>query len=157
MIDALQTWLIGVTVTAFLLAIAETLVSQEGVKRVLHIAGGVLLIIVMIRPLLGVSLEEVGFSIAAYERDVESLTENFTAQQQEDLSAIIEDEVAAYIWDKTQSMGLTCEVTVEMKEGEEGVPLPDTVALSVPYHEELSAWLEEEMGIPPERQVWQEE
>ena len=157
MIETLQTWLIGVTVTAFLLALSETMVSQEGVKRVLRLAGGVLLIIVMVRPLLWLSMEEIGLSMEAYEQNVETLTENFTAQQQEDLSAIIAEEITAYIWDKTQSMGLTCEVAVEMEIGEEGIPLPSTVALSMPYQEELSEWLESEIGIPPERQVWQEE
>ena len=49
MMDAVRMWLLGVTVTSFLLSLAETLVTQEGVRRVLRLSGGVLLILVMVR------------------------------------------------------------------------------------------------------------
>ena len=39
MMDAVRMWLLGVTVTSFLLSLAETLVTQEGVRRVLRLSG----------------------------------------------------------------------------------------------------------------------
>ena len=47
------------------------------------------------------------------------------------------------------------EVTVSA--GESGIPLPDTVTVRGSYSAALAAYIEEEVGVPPEKQIWLEE
>lgn len=155
MIDAVRMWLLGVTVTSFLLSLAETLVTQEGVRRVLRLSGGVLLILVMVRPLLGLVGEVPAFSFSQYAEEAAALEENFEQRQEETLSALIAEETAAYISDKAEEMGISCGVTVAVGV-EDGVPLPKAVEMTIPYHAGLSQWLERELKIGEEKQVWQE-
>lgn len=155
MIETLRTWLLGVTAASFLLAAAESLVTQEAIRRVLRLAGGVLLVLVMLRPLLGLAGAEWEPRWEEYQARQEELTENFAREQQEELAAIIAAEVAAYISDKAEEMGLDCTVTVETGTVE-GVPLPRSVSLSIPRQEALSRWLAEELNIKEDAQRWQE-
>lgn len=148
-------WLLGVTVTSFLLSLAETLVTQEGVRRVLRLSGGMLLILVMVRPLLGLVGEVPAFSFSQYAEEAAALEENFEQRQEETLSALIAEETAAYISDKAEEMGISCGVTVAVGV-EDGVPLPKAVEMTIPYHAGLSQWLERELKIGEEKQVWQE-
>ena len=154
MMDAVRMWLLGVTVTSFLLSLAETLVTQEG-RRVLRLSGGVLLILVMVRPLLGLVGEVPAFSFSQYAEETAALEENFEKRQEETLSALIAEEAAAYISDKAEELGAPCGVTVAVGV-EDGVPLPKAVEMTIPYHAGLSQWLERELKIGEENQVWQE-
>ena len=157
MMESLKTWIIGITVASMLLGAADTMVTQSGIKRVLRLAGGILLLIVLLGPLAGISGGEVAFTSAGLQQGAEALEEQFRQEQQNALAAIIAEEVSAYISDKAQTMGISCEVHVETEVGGEGVPVPVRVRLETPYHPELSAWIEEELEIPEERQIWQEE
>lgn len=155
MMDAVRMWLLGVTMTSFLLSLAETLVTQEGVRRVLRLSGGVLLILVMVRPLLGLMGEAPAFSFSQYAEEAAALEENFERKQADALSALIAEEVAAYISDKAEELGAPCGATVEVAI-EDGVPLPRAAEMTIPYHAGLSQWLERELRIGEENQVWQE-
>ena len=155
MMDAVRMWLLGVSVTSFLLSLAETLVTQEGVRRVLRLSGGVLLILVMVRPLLGLVGEVPAFSFSQYAEETAALEESFEKRQEETFSALIAEEAAAYISDKAEELGVPCGVTVAVGV-EDGVPLPKAVEMTIPYHAGLSQWLERELKIGEENQVWQE-
>ena len=41
--------------------------------------------------------------------------------------------------------------------GEEGVPVPYSVELEGSYSQELALYITDELNIPPERQVWNEQ
>ena len=156
MIELLRTWIFGLTAASALLALAETLVTPEGIRRVLRLVGGVLMIVVLLQPLIRIDLEDLDFSLEAYQREVEDLTLTYTQQQKEEISAGIEAQLTSYIWDKAQELGLTCQISVTVEEGEDGVPLPQSVTVIGPYSEELSSMIETDLGIPREKQNWQE-
>jgi len=153
--DALRMWLLGVTAASFLLSLAETLVRQEGVRRVLRLAGGILMLLVMVRPLLRLGGEVPAFSFSQYAEEAAAMTENFSEKQAEELSALIAEETAAYISDKAEQLGVPCTVTVEVTLVD-GVPLPEAAVLSIPYNGELSRWLSQELKIGEECQTWRE-
>ena len=155
--DGLKTWIIGITVASMLLGAADTMVTQRGIRRVLRLAGGILLIAVLLGPLSELAGEDPGFSVPALSQEARELEEQFAQEQQTALAGIIEEEVAAYISDKAEEMGLSCEVEVEVEEGEDGLALPSVVRVEAPYQEELSRWLESQLDIPAEQQIWQEE
>ena len=85
------------------------------------------------------------------------MAETYRKNQQEALSAIIAEKTEAYIWDKANQLGLDCTVSVAAAPGEGGIPLPESVTVRGRYSGELARWLEEEVGIPAEKQIWLEE
>ena len=156
MIALLRSWLFGLTALSALLALAEGLVTQEGIRRVLRLTGGVLMILVLLRPVVRMDLENLHFSLDALRQEAETLEEEYTRQQAEQLSAGIEEELASYIWDKAQALGLDCQVSVTVETGADGVPAPRSVDITGEYSEALSEIIEKDLGVPREQQNWQE-
>ena len=157
MIELLNRWIIGAAVVSLAVAVAETLVAQEGIRQVLRLAGGILLVVALLNPVLGLGETEMGDLLEDGRQSVQELEEAYGAMRQEQLAAVIAEETAAYISDKAEEMGLSCEVEVEVEEGEDGLALPSVVRVEAPYQEELSRWLESQLDIPAEQQIWQEE
>ena len=156
MMEVLRTWLFGLTAVSLLLALAEALVSQEGIRRVLRLTGGVLMIVVLLQPVVQIDLEDLSLSLEAHQQEVETLTEEYAQQQETQLSAGIEAELASYIWDKAQALGLDCQVSVTVETGADGVPAPRSVDITGEYSEALSEIIEKDLGVPREQQNWQE-
>lgn len=156
MIALLRTWLFGLTAVSLLLALAEALVVQESIRRVLRLAGGVLMIVVLLQPVAGIDLDRLDVTLEDYQRQVEDLTQTYAQQQETQFSASIEAQLASYIWDKAQELGIDCQVSVTTAAGEDGIPLPESVTVTAAFHEELSRILEADLGIPREKQHWQE-
>ena len=73
------------------------------------------------------------------------------------VGTLIESETEAYILDKAARMGLTVRIKVGTEENSEGVPVPVSAELTGTPSRELSRWIEAELGIPVERQVWLDE
>ena len=156
MMDLLRTWLFGLTAVSALLALAESLVTQEGIRRVLRLAGGVLMILVLLQPVVRMDLGELHFSPDALRQEAEALEEEYARQQEAALETGIEEELASYIWDKAQALGLSCQVRVTVETGADGIPVPRSVTVTGAYSEDLSEIIETDLGIPREQQNWQE-
>ena len=95
MIELLRTWLFGLTAVSVLLSLAETLVSQEGIRRVLRLAGGVLMILILLQPLTRIDPSELEISLDDYRQEASDLRESYARQQQEELAAGIAAELDA--------------------------------------------------------------
>ena len=156
MINLLRTWLFGLTAVSALLALAEPLVTQGGIRRVLRLTGGVLMTLILLQPVLRIDLEDLDLSLQLHQRETEDLREEYVRQQEAALRTGIEQELASYIWDKARELGIDCQVRVTAETGEDGVPLPAEVAVDAPYSEELSAVIQKDLGVPRENQMWQE-
>lgn len=157
MIEILRSWLLGITAAVLCIALAEQLVVQAGMKRTLRLAGGIILIIVLLNPLNKLCKFSWDTSIASPGESQKKLEEELRQSSQEAMQQGIAEALNAYIWDKGQSMGANCTVSVEISADEAGTPIIKTVTLTGEYCESLSKWLEEEMEVSPEQQIWQEE
>ena len=156
MIELLRTWLFGLTAVSVLLSLAETLVSQEGIRRVLRLAGGVLMILILLQPLTRIDPSELEISLDDYRQEASDLRESYARQQQEELAAGIAAELDAYIWDKARELGLDCRAHVTVEIGADGTAFPRSVTVEGPYSPALSEIIETDLGIPEENQKWQE-
>ena len=115
------------------------------------------MLIVLIRPIPGVDFQQLQLDLSDYEAAVSERQAELQQAEQEDMIQLIESRTGAYISDKAKALGLSVEVRVNTKTGPEGVPIPVSVQLRGPYSEPLAAYIEEELGITRERQVWNEE
>lgn len=155
MMHMIKTWLLGVILTSFAVALARQIAPKGRQQTMVRLAGGLVMILAMLQPL-GTADWSVA-SVPAGGFLAEAQEQPWYEEQLSEFSAIIAEKTAAYIWDKAQTLGLDCGVTVSADVGESGIPLPSLVTIHGAYHAGLSAWLDEEVGLPADKQIWLEE
>lgn len=153
----MRSWLLGIVLTSLAAGLARQLAPKGREQAMVRLVGGLLLALAILRPLAGGRWEGLELEIGPLELQGEELAETYRKNQQEALSAIIAEKTKAYIWDKANQLGLDCTVSVAAAPGEGGIPLPESVTVRGRYSGELARWLEEEVGIPAEKQIWLEE
>ena len=150
----MRTWLLGIVFTSLAGGLARHLAPGGREQAAVRLVSGLLLVLAILRPLAGLA----GAAPALpedWQLDAGAQAGLYRKNQQEALSAIIEEKTEAYIWDKASRLDLACTVTTAA--GESGVPLPDGVTIRGPYSPELARCIEEEVGIPAEKQIWLED
>ena len=142
--ETLRTWLLGVIAAGMIVGILYALLPRGRMKAVAHTVGGMALLLVIVRPLLGLDLTELALRYEDYRRSGDA-----------EFAALIADKTAAYIASKGDDLGITCTPRVETEE-RDGVPWPSAVTLDIPKNEALSAWLSTELAIDDAHQYWRE-
>jgi len=156
MISMLHSWLLGVVLTSFAVGMAQQIVPKGRERAWIQLIGGLLLTLSLLKPLGDISWKEPAISVGAWRGSLWLETENYRDLHQKELAAIIAEKLETYIWDKAVESGLEGEVAVSVCVRSTGIPLPETVSIGAPFDPALAAWLEEVVGIPAEKQIWQE-
>lgn len=155
MIETVRTWLTAVAAVTLLLSVVQQLVPPGSLRETASFAGGLILLTVLLQPLAALRGADLDLNFQDCRQAVEQQQTELEDRRQAELTALIESATAAYISDKADSMGLALEARVTA-EAADGVPVPVRVTLTGEKSGELSRWLETELGIPAERQVWNE-
>lgn len=152
---AVRAWLSAVVTVALLLSVAQTLIPEGTIRRIASFTGGLILLVTLLRPLLGADLSRLDLDLEDYKEAIQERQTELEADGKTELARLIETRTAAYISDKADALGLELSVRVETR-AEEGVPVPWSAELTGRQSEELSAYIERELGIPRGRQIWRE-
>lgn len=161
MSEVLRSWLTDVVCACMILALADGIVPKGGVKQVCRLAGGLLLLLSTLNPLLKLGKLNVFEAVDRKENDMEAYIQAFEREHEFLFQSIIEEETGAYISDKAQELtGCPCAVTV-IAAADDGLwPVPTEVVLRGVWtqrtREEMSAFLAEEIGIPAQMQHFEE-
>lgn len=155
MIGAVRSWLTSIAAVTLMLTVVQTLVPEGTLRKISGFTGGLLLLAALLQPVLKTDLGRLRLDFSDYEAAIGERTAELDAAGKEELAAIIAGRTAAYISDKADALGVRVRVRVETEE-REGIPIPVSVELEGPWSAELSVWIEAELGIPAERQVWHE-
>lgn len=156
MMEVLRSWISSLVAITLLISLLQALLPDGGVRRVASLVSGLILLAVLLRPALDLNALNVRLD---WEAKREALLEQQKAWEQDTTSALTEriaEQTEAYISDKAAEMGLDAESYVEVFCREDGVLIPSRVELSIPYSEPLSTCIKQDLGIPAERQVWNE-
>ena len=153
MMEQLRTWLLGVVFAAFATGLANELAPKGRQKALVRMVGGVLMVLSLLRPLGTIEWSEISIPTGSFSQQAEI----YRAQQENALSSIIAERLETYIWDKATELEIVCAVRVEVFCDENGIPAVQSVEISAAHDTLLSAWLEEVVGIPAEKQIWLEE
>lgn len=157
MMTGVKSWLLGVILTAFAAGLAQQIAPKGKEAAMVRLVGGLLLVLAILRPLGSIDWEELSLPAGNFSVQSESAAADYREKQQEELSAIIAEKTAAYIWDKASALGGDYRITVSVSAGESGVPLPRCVTIAGPYRQELATWIESELGLGAAEQNWLEE
>lgn len=157
MTGAVGKYLLSVSAAAMLLGVVQTILPKGAVHRLCTFAGGLLVVIVVLSPVVDVDYDGLARSIMraaneAIETDITVFSEDNNL-----MADIIKQKCEAYIWDKANELGADLEVDITLSENEDN-PYPVSVVLvgsATPQQQfSLSACIRDDMGIPPKRQEW---
>lgn len=156
MIEMMREWLTAVAAVSLLLSIVQMLVPKGLLRETASFIGGLLLLTVLLRPVLDLDVSTLRLDLSSYQEAVEQRQAELEAEQKETLLDLIEAETQAYISDKAEQLGLSLHIRVTAEMDAAGVPIPVQVEIVGRRSDELVQWMETELGIPEERQVWHE-
>ena len=155
-----RSWILGLTGASILAALARELTPEGPVKKVTGFVCGVMLAGVMLSPVLRVDRELLASALTEYRLTAAELTQDVEARENALMRTYIQDRCRAYILDEAQRLGITdlrCSVRVKWRD-ESWVPFEVTLHTAAPREarQRLGDYLDGELGIPPERQRWNE-
>lgn len=152
----MREWLIGIVAASVISSMAMLLTPDGRVRTVTKLSCGVMCALAIAGPIMELDMEKLSVSIAAYEQAAQKITQQ--AEEEANLleRTYIEDECAAYILSKaTETHGELTGAEVSARWDEEAlVWYPWAATLYGDYDAILSSGIEEDLGIPPERQTW---
>lgn len=156
MMGVIREWLLGVTCSAMVMALAESLAPEGGVKKVCRLAGGLVLLLAAIGPVVKLDEDAMAKALAEYRVTAQDYSDSLAERNNLLYKTIIEENTAAYILDKAEEMGISCQVEVTYAYDDEGSPYPCSVTVRGSWTEEqqihLSLFLENDLGISVQRQ-----
>ncbi len=154
---AVREWLLSVAAVTVLLAAVRQLTGGGTVGKAASFLGGLLLLAALLQPLPGLDMGQLERAAAEMRQELERESGRMAAESGEELTALIESRTAAYISEQAAEMGLRVTADVETEPGPEGIPVPVSAVLRGERSAPLEGWMERELGIPAERQVWDHE
>ena len=160
MVDLIGGWLVGVTCTAMLVALAEGLVPAGAGRKICRLTGGLVLLLAMVQPVLKLDGDALTGALTRYRLDLEDQRQTLEEENRLLYESIIEAQSAAYIVDKAAALGISCQAEVVCRCDGEDVPCPYQVQIRGEMSQEqrqlLAQLLESDLGIPPQRQQFEE-
>ena len=160
MTELVRQWLLGVACTALILAVADSLAPDGSVKKICRLAGGLALMLAAVSPLLRLDSGALGDMLEEYQAAVRSCEGTLEEQNNLFYQTVIEESAAAYIVDKAEEMGISCQAEVTFSYDENGVPCPWEVTARGDWtdktREALERLLEDDLGVPTQRQHYEE-
>lgn len=156
MIEAVRGWITSIVTVTMLLSVIQTMVPDGRIRRISSFGGGLVLMVVLLQPIFRIDVSDLELGGTAYEEEIRTRQEEANQSVRTEWEGIIEREVAAYISDKADALGLNLSVEVRAETGDDGLPVLTAELAGCPS-ELLAEYLATELGIPRERQVWEYE
>jgi len=151
-------YLISVAAASILISVLSAVLPNGAGKRTISFVGTVLLILTIFSPFVKVDSREMAGILSRYRMQIEEIRTGIPVQNRELIASLIKEKTEAYIWDKAAQLGMQAEITVSLQK-EAMYPTPNHVKISgqftVQQQGQLSRFIEENLGIPPEEQQWQ--
>lgn len=158
--EGLRQYLFSLAAAALLCALVKSLVPKGKMERVVSMLCGVFLAMTALSPLARWELPDFAAQLSKVQIAAEEAKTGVEIRNREALLAIIKEKTQTYIWDKANELGLDIEVTVTV-ETKDGCPYPSVVRINGPctpsQRQALTAYIEENLAIGKERQLWTNE
>lgn len=127
--SGLESWLLSITAAALLVGVLEAMLPEGSVKAVSRLGCGLLLFLVLVRPLLGDGYGTLLEELHSWQSEAAEETERLNQVETSLEETIIAEEAAAYIQAEAEEQGIPCSVAVTCARSEDGLPLPVAVEI----------------------------
>ena len=154
--EALRSYILSVSAAAIFCGMVTALAGKSGTaSSVLKLMTGVVMAVVIIRPITEVSAVNLGRYLDVLNADAAAAVEAGTAYAKSETSLRIKQQLEAYILDKAGDLSLDISADVAL---DEQAMVPAAVVIrgeASPYARSvLETLLREELGIPEEGITW---
>lgn len=157
MTGSVQGYLLSVSAVAILLSLIQSILPQNAIRRIATFAGGLVLILAVISPVLHLTtedLQEIGRELQADRQELALRVEDGNRQI---MGSLIKENCEAYILDKAGQLGmsLTARVAVS-QDGQYPVPVKAVLTgkFTPAQQMALSDEITEALGIASHEQEW---
>ncbi len=153
----IKEYLLCVTAAAILCAIIKAIIGNKGtLSTMVKLLTGLFLAITAISPWAKLDNFDISSFTTDYSWDVREAVAQGEQMASESVRSIIKEETEAYILDKAAYLELSITVDVTVSEGD--LPAPSAVTITgnaSPYAKRvLTQYIQEELAIPEENQIW---
>lgn len=158
MIASIRSYLLSLVAAAMICSMALTLTGKTKGKRMVRLACGLCLVVVLLGPLLNLKSADFSDYLEDLKQDA-GAAQTFSQEASAELTAqVITKNAESYILDKATACGaeITVAVDVEAADGLYSVPCGATITGDVTeiQKEALAQFMDETLGIPREKQIW---
>ena len=157
--SGVQAVLFRVVAAALAVSLISAVPLKNAAERVVRTACGALLLLVLLGPLLRLRDVDPARYLERFQIDG-SVIDGALQEGRQRAGALITEQTAAYIWDKAEALGAEARAEVTLAALSEHYQYPYAAVLTGRWtpeqKRELSDYLSQTLGIPPERQTWRE-
>ena len=153
MIAAAREWILSIIMLSFLISLLRVLLPEGNLRKAGAFIGGLVLMSAILNPLTRLESAWPEWDMEAYENAINERMEALNAAEEESFRAQVAQRTAELIRAQAAEFRMSAPVAVNVRM-EGGAPIPWSVTLGGARNAELSAWLENALGIPPARQYW---
>ena len=154
MIGALKEWITSIVMVTMFVSLLQTLIPESTIRKIASFIGGLVLIAAILQPLRGLRITSVHESWESYQIAIEKQRETLERNAQTQITERVEQTLAVCIQEKAKELGISVIAAVKTGITSDGVPVPEEVRLMGDFDERLSSWMELELGIGKEQQIW---
>ena len=154
--DSIGAYLVSVTAAALICGIARSLLPGGPLAPVLKTVTGLLMVLAVVSPWADLRLPDLNQWSEDFQKSAQMAADAGVEDAGESLREGISQQVRTYILDKAKA--LKAELSVEVELTDDSLPVPCGVILRgsiSPYGRSvLSEYLQTELGISKEAQIW---
>ena len=158
--NEMQSVLFRIVVLSLAVGLISAVPVKRSTRRVITAGCGALLLIALLGPLLSAREIDLDQYLQQFRMD-EDLIDEAIRDGQTQTGALIKQQTAEYILQRAGALGADVRAEVTLAALSEHYQYPYVVTLTGRWTQEqrreLSAYLSQTLGIPPERQTWREE
>ena len=149
--EKLREWLFGVTACALFVSFIRELLPQNAAGGAARFAGGLILLLALLRPLGPLATENFEFDIAEYREKLEKTTEKLKTESSVSLSDSIAARAEEYIEANAARFNLVVRAEVQVEPESFAI---ERIILTGEESEEFSHWIEDTFAADKEQVIW---
>lgn len=153
----MKEYIFGIMVAGIICSIAGSLVSNKtATGKILRLLAGTLMVVTILSPVANITFGSISDYLDGLASQGDYYASNGKTMAEESMSAIIKQQVEAYILDKADRMDLDIAVEVALDDRNNSVPCGVTITGDIsPYAKKImGSYIEENLGIAKELQRW---
>jgi len=154
--EEIRNYLISVVAVCMIPVLAGVLIQKSALQKIVRLLGGVLILLVAIRPLLSLDTDKITSYLEEFHTTYRFDTGRIKTSQDALLRQRVKQTAETFIENEAKEIGGTVQAEITLSEDE--YPVPFAVRLTGTLTPEqvrtVSAYIENTLNIPPGRQEW---
>lgn len=152
----MKSYLTSIVAVCMIAVPAAALVPHPAMKRMVKLMGGLLLLLVVLRPLLRFDMQELGQKLKSIRADYQLDTDFLQSEMERQLGDYIKTATEAYVVREAEKLGALVQAEVLLSQGSNPQPVAVRLigSLTPQQLETLTEQIAADLGVEKEEVVW---